>query len=568
MRPKRRAAQRAMLKAQQNVVDESADEYEFFSGTIATDICPSTHQANPKKGGLEGSDDRKSNPQPSQLEGLANYGNHKSTSDDDRSYINDGVDYRKSNDTTPADVTRTASSCDRIAAHSSLRNEAHMEVSPLPEIDSDDSSYNPDDDLEDDFDESDSDCQDDGDGNAQDDINNESDDANDNREDQPNSPTTNPAATSLSHNQIPAAIISPVPRSDWTSPTRLMKAFADKHLTFTTIVKSMESIQSEQQLDEFLEDPARYPADCGWITQWLPQFRAHRGEKAVLFLLHCPLREHVISLQGVPKCLTEEIILLIAKYLLTFNIRTIAVDVRKECQRAKDNSGCLHIRGEERVVCSLATIGEAIIARNVFGIEFIATIAASWNACAALDTIHTWPSSSFLFGTSYRIDWHPRKVADLIADLAPASAVPVAKHLILRDYTPVVRSVVELFGHTGFNEEAFWNYFWQSASVSFNTTLSSAFLPVAEFDLYSDGTIQPFDYSRFRDANPSEFDHLLQACRDRSRMLRKMAYFERTVCRTALEVERLILNDQGVDSESRSNGPGGSTMDNQLDASN
>ena len=127
------------------------------------------------------------------------------------------------------------------------------------------------------------------------------------------------------------------------------------------------------------------------------------------------------------------------------NIQCLAMDFRKECRRDSKDCRCPAFNKDELIVCGVATVGELHVARNVYGIKVMATVAISSNACRGISGVEKLQDTRPLLGKVYKIPWHPRTIPELFISMPHEASRLIVKDMIERDYSPVISPILDLF---------------------------------------------------------------------------------------------------------------------------
>lgn len=166
--------------------------------------------------------------------------------------------------------------------------------------------------------------------------------------------------------------------------------------------------RTEQEVRTFLLD---IPQHSGWIHPLISVFERHRGKTAVLVILMCPKEHERMNFdEPAPNddAFTHSLLLPIGKFVCdATGMPCIAIDYRKECRRKNDH--CRSLLEKEFATLALATQVELLIAKNVYGIDFSATITWSKDVSApgaGIDQLRQFQPS--LLGHLERIPFHPR----------------------------------------------------------------------------------------------------------------------------------------------------------------
>jgi hypothetical protein len=163
-----------------------------------------------------------------------------------------------------------------------------------------------------------------------------------------------------------ALIPSPDERKskDWTAPTPTQLSFRnliDLRPIFRAFYKHNRSADAIEKL----------PEDVSWIKRAVQQFEAHRGKNVMLVLGFCPKGDET-------SCLTDRIVDCLS---MEGQNPIIYLDLRKECRRQKDDSGCHSIDENEIEVLMACTGLELQIGQKEFGISFksVVTFSGCWD---------------------------------------------------------------------------------------------------------------------------------------------------------------------------------------------
>lgn len=118
-------------------------------------------------------------------------------------------------------------------------------------------------------------------------------------------------------------------REGWASPIQLVAQYSKDLGSLAAIVAAVGTLTSEAQVQNLLNDSGGlFPVGSGWIEPILPQFRAARGAKTVLFILQCPQREERASpLKIEGTCLTNQFIGAFVQCKRPIYLRGICADI-------------------------------------------------------------------------------------------------------------------------------------------------------------------------------------------------------------------------------------------------
>ena len=340
-------------------------------------------------------------------------------------------------------------------------------------------------------------------------------------------------------------------RPAWTSTIQLVSTFASKFPQMVTLMRCLREAEDPEEIQRFLQDPEWCPPGCGWIYPLISQFEANRNQSAVLLLLQCPKYNHSVNpLSPDPSCCTDIFITAVTSCkfnnriyphsilltLLDFNkqgIKCITMNYRKECRRSKDNQHCPNLSKTEVNICAIATMAEVHIARSVYGIKFVATIAISSNSCHGAACLQENIEFKPLLGTVYNIRWHPSALVGLaFFTLSHELQNAMAKEMVTRDYVPTVQAILQQFG-VG-SQSSLWDYITLSCVTCDNPILATVFVPPLDLHAVTPW-IRPIGNLKLL-SNYKELDAVRRDNMSAQSQVGRFFRFQRLRCRAAVRL--------------------------------
>ncbi|KAK2019013.1 hypothetical protein LZ32DRAFT_299251 [Colletotrichum eremochloae] len=202
--------------------------------------------------------------------------------------------------------------------------------------------------------------------------------------------------------------VKPTNRDTWGHKTWLEITTSRSMEVLSNATEFFSQHRTESELTDFLKE---IPEHSGWIHPLIPNFEKHRGKNVLLTILSCPKMLQRMNYDIPPPdpyAFTHALLLPIAQFIEeTTGISSIAIDFRKECRRSDDH--CAFLSRAEIMMLAAATQVELLVAKNVFDITFVHTIAWSRDVTKAgggMDALSR--AKPVLTGHIDRIPFHPR----------------------------------------------------------------------------------------------------------------------------------------------------------------